>query len=66
MGIWILIMAINGSAVSGTDFAALTTQEFTTQAACNKAAKAFEEKFEEKFDTFRVYTAKAICVPKEV
>ena len=55
-------MAINGSAVSDTDFAALTTQEFTTQAACNKAAKAFEE----KFDTFRVYTAKAICVPKEV
>lgn len=55
-------MAINGSAVSDTDFAALATQEFTTEAACNKAAKAFEE----KFDTFRVYTAKAICVPKEV
>ncbi|QCG76617.1 hypothetical protein [Klebsiella phage KPR2] len=62
MGIWILVMAINGSAVSDTDFAALTTHEFTTQAACNKAAKAFEE----KFDTFRVYAAKAICVPKEV
>ena len=62
MGIWILIMAINGSAVSDTDFAALTTQEFTTQAACNKAAKAFEE----KFSTFRVHIAKAICVPKEV
>lgn len=61
MGIWILIVAINGSAVSDTDFAALTTQEFTTEAACNRAAKAFEE----KFDTFRV-TAKAICVPKEV
>lgn len=62
MGIWILIMAINGSAVSDTDFATLTTQEFTTEADCNKAAKAFEE----KFDTFRVYTAKAICVPKGV
>ena len=62
MGIWVLIIAINGSAVSDTDFAALTTQEFTTGAACNKAAKAFEE----KFDTFRVYTAKAICVSKEV
>lgn len=62
MGIWILIMAINGSAVSDTDFAALTAQEFTTEAACNKAAKVFEE----KFNTFRVYTAKAVCVPKEV
>lgn len=62
MGVWILIMAINGSAVSDTDFAALTTQEFTTQAACNKAAKAFEG----KFSTSLVYTAKAICVPKEV
>lgn len=61
-GIWVLVVAINGSAVSDTDFAALATQEFATEAACNKAAKAFEE----KFDTFRVYTAKAICVPKEV
>lgn len=62
MNAWVLIMALNGSAVSDTDFAALATQEFFTEQACQKAAKAFEE----KFDTFRVYTAKAICVNKGV
>lgn len=57
IGIWVLIMGING---------ALTTQEFATEAACNKAAAAFEERFKSKFDKFRAHTAKAICVPKEV
>jgi hypothetical protein len=56
-GVWILIMALNG---------ALTTQEFSTESACNKAALAFEGRFKSRFDTLRVHTAKALCVPKEV
>lgn len=60
MGTWILIMALHGSSVSAQDFATVTTQEFSSQAACEDARSTFEK----RFASIRVYTAKAVCVSK--
>lgn len=57
---WILILAMYASPYSSSNVASLYTQEFDTENRCQFAVKRFEQKFE----TFKDISAKAICVKK--
>lgn len=59
---WILIMALQGSWASEGDFSALQTHEFNNKEACEVAQQAYKE----EFNTAKNYTAKAICVAKQL
>ncbi|MGX8940749.1 hypothetical protein ACWWJF_10145 [Symbiopectobacterium sp. Eva_TO] len=57
---WILIFAMYAAPFSETDFASVSSQEFSSEARCEKAKAIFEVKFE----TLRSINGIAYCVEK--
>lgn len=57
---WVLIFGIIFSPMADNEFASVSNQEFTSEAACKKAATEFSQ----TFSTFKSADAKAFCVQK--
>ncbi|POE39933.1 hypothetical protein BV920_11135 [Pectobacterium odoriferum] len=60
MSTWILIFSMYASPWTKYDFAALHSQEFTSQELCEKAKREFLDKFQSS----RATNSVAICVQK--
>lgn len=58
--IWVLIFSMYSAPFADNDFAALASQEFSSQAKCERA----KSEFEAQFQTAKSVSNVAVCVEK--